>query len=147
MQSGELRFEQIEFGSEDYQQAVSLRDAVLRKPLGLHYTKEQLEAEQDSWHLVCKMGKIIVGSVILKPETDKVIRMRQFAVQEDLQGQGIGRFLSENCEQMAKQAGYSEMLLHARESVIPFYQKLGFQSEGDRFLEVTLPHYKMRKPL
>ena len=145
MQTDALEFQEIVFGTEDYQKAVSVRDSVLRKPLGLQYTAEQLQTEGDSRHLVCRLGSEIVGTVILKPESPKVVRMRQFAVKEEHQRKGVGRFLAIKSEDLAKQEGFEEILLHARESVLPFYEKLGYQAEGERFTEVTLPHLKMRK--
>jgi predicted GNAT family N-acyltransferase len=39
------------------------------------------------------------------------------------------------------------MTLHARESALPFYAKLGYQRVGSRFLEIQLPHWEMRKSL
>ena len=38
----------IDFGSPEYQQMVKLRDTVLRKPLGLTFTQEDLESEKDN---------------------------------------------------------------------------------------------------
>ena len=147
MQSDALEFQEIDFGSEDYQKAVIIRDSVLRKPIGLQYSSEQLQTEGDSRHLICRLDSEVVGTVILKPESSKIVRMRQFAVKEDYQRKGIGRFLAINSEDLAKQEGFEEILLHARESVIPFYEKLGYQAEGERFIEVTIPHRKMRKKI
>ena len=38
----------IDYGSPEYQQMVKLRDAVLRKPLGLTFTQDDLESEKDN---------------------------------------------------------------------------------------------------
>ena len=43
--------------------------------------------------------------------------------------------------------GYEEIVLHARETALGFYQKLGYETEGDSFTEVGLPHSAMRKKL
>ncbi len=37
----------IDYGSPQYEQMLKLRDEVLRKPLGLFFTKEELEKEKD----------------------------------------------------------------------------------------------------
>jgi predicted GNAT family N-acyltransferase len=37
--------------------------------------------------------------------------------------------------------------MHARQTAAGFYSKLGYQRVGDPFVEVTLPHIAMRKPL
>jgi predicted GNAT family N-acyltransferase len=33
--------------------------------------------------------------------------------------------------------------LHAQEHAMNFYQKYGFEAQGDRFYEAGIPHFKM----
>jgi predicted GNAT family N-acyltransferase len=37
--------------------------------------------------------------------------------------------------------------MHARKSATGFYEKLGYTTDGQEFLEVTLPHVVMEKLL
>lgn len=138
---------QIPHGSETYWEAIQLRDSVLRKPLGLAYNQEDLLAEDGSYHIVCRNGDELVGCLVLKPAEDGVMKMRQFAVRADAQGHGIGRLLENYAERFSKEKGFKEIQLHAREVALGFYQKLGYQAEGERFIEVTIPHLAMRKQL
>jgi hypothetical protein len=39
------------------------------------------------------------------------------------------------------------MILHARETAVPFYERLRYSPVGDVFQEVTLPHRLMEKRL
>ena len=73
--------------------------------------------------------------------------MRQVAVVNDLQGHGIGKALVEQSEALAHSLGFCRMILHAREMAVRFYEKLGYAKVGDRFEEVTIPHWAMEKPL
>ena len=50
-------------------------------------------------------------------------------------------------EDFARKLGFQEMILHARESVVPFYELLGYAKVGDRFTEVTIPHWVMARVL
>ena len=75
------------------------------------------------------------------------MRMRQVAVETDLQGAGIGRILVERSEEIARREGAKEMRLHARDTAIPFYEKLGYDAIGDLFAEIDIPHLLMRKRL
>jgi len=50
-------------------------------------------------------------------------------------------------ERVAKEQGATEMILHAPESVIGFYETLGYCTYGPRFDEVGLPHHAMKKAL
>ena len=38
-------------------------------------------------------------------------------------------------------------MLHAQESAIDFYTRLGYVAEGERFLEADIPHLAMGKRL
>ncbi|MEM9136721.1 MAG: GNAT family N-acetyltransferase, partial [Cyanobacteria bacterium P01_F01_bin.42] len=47
----------------------------------------------------------------------------------------------------SKDQGYQQMFLNAQIQAESFYQRLGFESVGDRFLDAGIPHIKMVKPL
>ena len=126
---------------------VDLRDSILRKPLGLQFSAEELEAEKDSRHVACYRGDRLVGCLVLRPIAGSDVRMRQVAVVHELQGQGIGTALVEYAEAAARESGYCRMVLHARETAVPFYERLGYSRVGQRFEEVTIPHWAMERHL
>jgi predicted GNAT family N-acyltransferase len=137
---------QIEFATPEYDEAVNLRMEVLRRPLGLIYTPEQLAAEWNNLHLAAfdNSGRI-VGYLNLTPENDTIVKMRQVAVAPSEQGKGVGTALVEDAEIRAGQLNFKEITLHARKTAVPFYLKLGYELLGNEFEEVSLPHFKMRK--
>ena len=137
---------QIEFATPEYDEAVNLRMEVLRRPLGLIYTPEQLAAEWDNLHLAAfdNSGRI-VGYLNLTPENDTIVKMRQVAVAPSEQGKGVGTALVEDAEIRVVQLNFKEITLHARKTAVPFYLKLGYELLGNEFEEVNLPHFKMRK--
>lgn len=138
----------IEFGTPEYDEAVRLRYEVLRKPLGLEFTPEQLAAEYADYHLAAFAANgALVGYLNLTPVDDLTVKMRQVAVVPGLQGRGIGKALVEASEVLARRLGFRRMLLHARETAVPFYLRGGYAVAGDRFEEVTIPHLKMEKEL
>ena len=137
----------IPHNSIDYQKTVELRYDILRKPLGLNYTTEQLAAENTDYHIAAFEGDDVLGCIILTPFNNAIIKMRQFAVKTDLQKKGIGTKIVQFCEEWAKTNKYKEIQLHARMSAVPFYQRLNYNTIGDTFTEVGLPHYKMVKAL
>jgi ribosomal protein S18 acetylase RimI-like enzyme len=137
----------IQHGTESYHETVALRSAILRKPLGMQFSPEELDDEKDSFHLACWRGESVVACLILKPVSVKQMRIRQFAVHADFQRQGIGSALARHAEAFAKEKGCEETVLHARETALGFYENLGYVAEGDRFIEVTIPYFGMRKLL
>ena len=138
----------VEHGSGEYEETVALRDEVLRKPLGLSYDPAELAGEKDSFHFALREGTELVACLVLKPlDEQRCIKMRQLAVRENVQGKGFGRELVNYAESFAKGRGNEEIVLHARETARGFYEKLGYEAEGDSFTEVGLPHFAMRKKL
>lgn len=139
---------EIQFGTPEFDEAVRLRYEVLRKPLGLEYTPEQLAAEYDNIHLAAydHSGRLI-GYLNLTPVDSELVKMRQVAVHPAQQGAGIGTALVLASEAVARRAGFKKMSLHARETAVPFYQKLDYTVVGERFEEVTIPHFYMEKML
>lgn len=138
----------IEFATPQFDIALKLRDLVLRQPLGMQFSAKDISQEYDSMHLACYSDTDqMIGILILKPIDDKILKMRQVAVSPDSQGKGVGTFLSQSAEKIARQHGFNKFVLHARETAVPFYKRMKYRSVGGRFDEVGIPHYKMEKKL
>jgi predicted GNAT family N-acyltransferase len=138
---------EVEHRSPEYWATVALRDAVLRKPLGLVFSPDELEAEKDSHHLAYFQHGSLAGCLVLRPVGSGDVQMRQVAVVPGLRGGGVGTALVNRSEELALALGYRRMILHARETAVRFYEKLGYRKIGDRFEEVTIPHWEMEKLL
>jgi len=142
-----IEIKEIKFDSPEYRDEVELRDKILRKPLGLSFTEEQLKAEIEEYHLGAYLSGKLIGCLLFKPLDNKTVKMRQVAVDETIQGKGVGKKLVEFSEKFAFEKGYLEIILNARDTAVPFYLKSGYEVVGEMFIEVTIPHYKMRKLL
>jgi predicted GNAT family N-acyltransferase len=141
-------FLELTFATPEYDAAVALRYRVLREPLGLHFDPEELAKEYDQIHLAAYSDQHeLLGYLNLTPSEEKTVKMRQVAVEPHLQGKGVGKALVNYSEHIARLKGFEKMVLHARETAVPFYQKLSYVTVGDRFEEVTIPHFKMEKSL
>lgn len=134
-------------GSADYAAAVNLRRAILRTPLGLDFTSVQLAAEAGDIHLAAFADDELVGTVLVSPYDDQTMKLRQMAVDDAMQGQGIGAKLLAAAEAEARAAGKTRITLAARVTAQPFYARNGYTAVGEIFEEVTLPHIAMQKTL
>jgi predicted GNAT family N-acyltransferase len=144
---GIIELKAILHNSPEYEAEVALRSSILRQPLGLSFSADQLSAEADSHHIGCYVDGELVGCLVLKPIDGQRIQMRQVAVDEKVRGRGIGRMMVKYSEDFARKRGFREMTLHAREAIVPFYERLGYTRVGDRFTEVTIPHWVMVRVL
>ena len=142
-----LRFQVVSHGSPEYAQTVALRLRILREPLGLTLTPEQLAEETSDLHLTAFLADTLVGCLVLTPLSSTEVKMRQVAIDIAFQRQGIGKHLVAFSEQVAREHGYTKMVLHARETAVPFYLSLAYEIVGEPFTEVTLPHRSMQKSL
>jgi predicted GNAT family N-acyltransferase len=137
----------IDHGTAEYQQMVKLRDDILRKPLGLTFTPEELEGEKSNLHIAAYEDDQMLGCCMLVEENPQMVRLRQMAVINDLQGKGIGRALMQFAENLARDRGYKSITMHARKNALGFYEKMGYRKVGEEFSEITIPHYVMEKEL
>lgn len=137
----------ISYRSPDYEQMINLRMEILRKPLGLTFTDEQLAAEANDYFVGAFDNDGLLGCCVLTPKSENEIQLRQMAVQQQLQGRGVGAAIINFAEQLCIEKGFSKLMMHARNTAVPFYQKLGYNIEGNEFEEVGISHYKMEKDL
>lgn len=137
----------LKFGSAAYKETLALRDEILRKPLGLAFTPEELALEKEQKHLALYNHQQLVACLCLLPVGTETIKMRQVAVQAAQQGAGLGSLLVREAEIYARQLGFKRIILYARETVTGFYAQMGYHSIGKKFVEVGIPHQKMGKEL
>lgn len=142
-----MALKQIDHGSKEYQQMVRLRSLILRQPLGLVFSKEELEKEKDDILIAAFDDDVMLGCCVLSCLNTNTLRLRQMAVPDTLQGKGIGASIMSFAENLARDKGFKKMSMHARDTVIGFYEKFGYKVEGEEFTEVNLPHHIMEKTL
>ncbi len=97
-------------------------------------------------HLVALADGRVVGTARVRT-VHGAAKAERVAVPSDARGTGIGRALMRAVEEEARAGGLAAVLLNAQESAIPFYEKIGYVAEGDRFFEAGIPHRAMRRSL
>lgn len=142
-----MPIKQIDHHSKEYELMVQLRYDILRKPLNLHFDKKELEKEKDDILIGAFDDDRILGCCLLTHKNKREIRLRQMAVQNNLQGKGVGASMMNFAENISRDKGYEIISMHARKSAIGFYQRLGYKIVGEEFIEVSIPHVKMQKKL
>ncbi|ANS73315.1 hypothetical protein AWM70_00880 [Paenibacillus yonginensis] len=142
-----LELEIIPWGSPAYEQALELRDRILRKPLGMSIYKDDLKAEEEDLHILARQDSAPAGVLLLRKVDEDTLQMKQVAVDGSRQGQGIGRQLVAFAERTAILKEVRKIILHARLTAVPFYEKLGYVRYGEPYTEIGLPHWSMQKTL
>lgn len=133
--------------SVEYQEALRLREDVLRKPIGLTLTEDDVVADQRGIHLGAFSGGRLIGVLQLVPTAANSALMRQVAVHPDFQKQGVGAALILCAEETARARGIEKITAHARASALKFYQRCGYHPMGSEFTQTTLPHWHVEKAI
>lgn len=136
-----------EHNSAEYMQELTLRNKILRKPLGVSLYEEDLSQDEKDVHVGVFSGSRLVGCLLLSKINNDTVKMRQVAVDDSEQGKGIGARMVGFAEEWAVKNGYKVMTMHARKRAVGFYKKRGYMIVSDEFTEVGIPHYTMVKTL
>ncbi len=126
-----------------------LRFDILRAPWGQAKGSEQTTDEAQHQHFAFfNDANQIIGVGRLDQTAPKVGQVRFMAVDANQQGKGIGKAIMDEIQAVCKAQGCLQIILHAREVALPFYQKLGYQLvEPSHLLFGEIQHYLMQKTL
>lgn len=137
----------IEYGTEEYERSIDIRNEAFRKPWGLDIRDEDLtgDAKMDMYggYLDDKM----IATIFLTEDDSKTARVKSVAILEEYRIKGLGRYLMNFIEDLARQRGYTKANLMGRVSVEGFYHKLGYKTLSQPFDYNTIPHIEMEKDL
>ncbi|WP_291725806.1 GNAT family N-acetyltransferase [Bernardetia sp.] len=143
-----LEFKVIEHNSKEYWDTVHLRELVLRQPLGMRFSSEELELENSSYHIAAfDENHKIIGAAMFVPLSSKKLKMRQVVIATDWQRRGIGKELVEFAETFAKSKHYELIEANVRQTAMGFYESMDYKKVGKEFTEVGIAHMKVEKNL
>lgn len=137
-------FKVITYGEEDHKKAINLRKEVLYKARGI--SADDYNEEDNHIQIAGFFAEDLIATCSLVPEGD-TCRMRYVDIKSDFQGSGIGSKMLKFFEELAKSKGFKSVYCHARDIAVKFYKTNGYATEGEVFVQVTIPHIKMRKIL
>ncbi|MBU6119383.1 GNAT family N-acetyltransferase [Hymenobacter siberiensis] len=131
-----------------------LRYAVLRQPWQQPPGSERVPADDEAGTIHALLlaaasaapEALAVG--MLQPTGTRQGQIRFMAVAPDAAGQGLGQRVTAYLEEQARAAGLGEIVLHARQAAVGFYEKLGYAVvEPSHLLFSEIQHFLMRKQL
>lgn len=142
-----INIKPLVFDSKEQLEFIIIRQKVLRTPLGLSFTTDELASEKDQHHFGIFFNDKLIGGLILVSQENNRIKMRQVCIDFEFQSKGFGQELVAFSEQWSIQNGFTKMYCHARENALNFYKNIGYSVEGEPFIEVSLKHFKLIKSL
>ena len=142
-----MKFRFITPADPEYPKELMLRWEVLAKPLGLPPGMEEEVEEAKSLHLIALDRKKLVGCVLFRPEGEGQGRVLEMALSEEYQGRGFGRKLMMTLEHALQEKGVNQVNLLAPMERVGFYERMGYESAGEKVKKSGAFWQPMRKSL
>lgn len=133
----------------DLQKAFHIRKEVFVKEQGV-----PLEDEFDEFdtlngqceHILVYYEEQAVGTGRLRV-VDGLGKLERICILEPYRKFGLGKVIVKALEDIAKVKGLSQVKLHGQTHAESFYEKLGYQTSSEVFMEDGIPHILMIKTL
>jgi GNAT superfamily N-acetyltransferase len=109
-------------------------------------TVSQMKMDEDDngYHFALFYNNYIVAVVSLFPNSSD-FQFRKFAVEENMQGKGVGKELLSYIQDFAIAEGAKRIWCNARLSAIGFYSKMGYIQTGEQFSKNSFDYEIMEK--
>ena len=132
---------------QDLPQIHKIRYLVFQIEQGVDPTLEFDGRDEESEHLLASLNQKAVATVRLRLLNPTTLKVERFAVLKEFRGQGIGDRLMQCVLEWAAQRQITCIQMNAQQAVQGFYEKFGFEPDGNVFEEAGIPHIRMRKLL
>lgn len=140
-----IEMRKIEYGTEEYEETIDIRNEYFRKPQGENIRNEDLSGDKDKDMYAGFIDGKMMSTVFLAHVDDTTGQVNAVIVDKKYQDKHIGNFLMQFIEQKALEKGYKKLILTGRVKVEGFYEKCGFVRAGEVFDYHTVPHVLMEK--
>lgn len=139
-----LEFKLI-YGSDGYNAAKNIREAVFMEEQGFSYDKDEHDGE--AWHIVgYEKGKLIAAARIYK-EDEGIFSLGRVCVDKEYRGMYIGDTLLRALEDKAVALKGYKIKVSAQEDAVGFYEKEGYEKTGEAYPEDGKTHIPLEKDL
>lgn len=143
----DMKMRRIEYATDEYEASIDIRNEAFRKPWGLDIRDEDLSADQNMEMYGGYLNGKMIATVFLAEDDKDTARVKSVAILDEYRKHGLGRYLMDFIEDIARERGYSKSNLMGRVSVEGFYHKLGYKTLSEPFDYQTIPHIEMTKDL
>ena len=128
--------------------ARGIRQAVFVEEQGMAADMVLDDADAGAVHAVAfnRFGLPIATGRLLQREPG-LAQIGRMATLATVRGAHIGRAVLDALMAKARQRGDAQVMLQAQTSAVPFYERAGFQRDGEVFEAAGVPHQAMRRAL
>lgn len=128
---------------EDYPLSTEIREEVFVKEQEYPIELEFDEADENCWHLVLTDNEKAIATARLLKLSEGVFKPGRIAVLKEYRGKNIGAELLTLIIEKAKEMGAKELHIGAQTYAVGFYEKFGFKTTGEEYMDEHIPHIDM----
>ncbi|MDQ6418032.1 GNAT family N-acetyltransferase [Paenibacillus sp. LHD-117] len=131
---------------EQLEKAYRIRTEVFVEEQGVPVEAEIDEHENASSHVLISYDGEPAGTGRVRV-VDGVAKLERICVREKFRKHQIGKAVMEALEAIAREQGLSKAKLHAQTQAAGFYERVGYKTDSEVFMEENIPHVRMIKSL
>ncbi len=128
---------------EDYPLSREIREEVFVREQEYPIELEFDEADENCWHLVLTDNEKAIATARLLKLSEGVFKPGRIAVLKEYRGKNIGAELLTLIIEKAKEMGAKELHIGAQTYAVGFYEKFGFKTTGEEYMDEHIPHINM----
>lgn len=141
---------ELKLGSENFQRAAScfirMKVFVLERKIPLAEEFDGLDTSERVYAVIYD-GELPVATGRIVIEDEKTIRPTRIATLKEYRKRNLGAKIMKAIEDYGVENGYSHSLVHAEQTALGFYQKLGYTICSDVYYEDGVPCQSLTKAL
>lgn len=142
-----ILMKKIEYGTDEYEETIDIRNDAFRKPQGLNIRDEDLTGDKDVNMYAGFIDGKMMSTVFFTHVDEETAQVKAVIVTDEYEKQGLGKYLMDFIEGIIKEKAYKKIKLMGRVSVEGFYKKLGYKTISDPFDYYKTPHIYMEKEI
>ena len=143
----DIKMRRIEYGTDEYEVSIDIRNEAFRKPWGMDIRDEDLTGDRNMDMYGAYLNGKMIATVFLTEDDKDTARVKSVAILQEYRNHGLGRYMMDFIEAKARDNGYTKVNLMGRVSVEGFYHKLGYNTISNPYEYHTIPHIDMTKEL
>lgn len=130
------------YGTQVYQDGLKIRQTVFVQEQQVPMELEIDEIEKDCFYYTSYIEGQAVATCRVFP-SERTALLQRMSVLKPFRHRHLGERLLRFVMKDMKKRGFRKMSLHAQLHAQGFYEKIGFSSEGDRFMDAGIEHTTM----
>ena len=134
----------IKWNTEEYWSGIALRNHLLKATVGKNWIKAIPIEEKNDIHVAAFDGHQVIGILIISKVDKQTAQIKQVAVNNVYQGEGVGKTLLSFAEEVIRMTHFKKVFLLGRSQAWGFYERAGYQSYGQAYYDgkILLKRYE-----